>query len=293
MSTEPNSIVITGANGLLGRALCETLLSENLKIFALVKKVPDRTLSGIEYVPCDFTDNLDVLGNLGQVDVVVHLAQSHRFRDFPDGAEDIFAVNVRSTHKLLEYARKSSVSHFVYASTGGIYLNGKSAITENSPISSASELGPYLGSKMCGEILTQNYSSCFFTSIIRPFFIYGSGQNRSMLIPRLYDKVSNSEPIELQGQNGIKINPIHVRDAAQTVFELIHKPQSMTFNMAGSEVLSIRQIVEQIGEYLAKSPNFDFVDGEPKDLIADISLMRSRLYQPKCTFTASLPDLVR
>jgi UDP-glucose 4-epimerase len=240
MSTEPNSIVITGANGLLGKALCETLLAENFKIFALVKKVPDKTLSGIEYVSCDFTNDLDVLESLGQVDVVVHLAQSHRFRDFPDGAEDIFAVNVASTHKLLEYARKSSVSHFVYASTGGIYLNGKSAITENSPISSASQLGPYFGSKMCGEILTQNYSSCFFTSIIRPFFIYGAGQNRSMLIPRLYDKVSNSEPIELQGQNGIKINPIHVKDAARTVFELIRKPQSTTFNMAGSDRSSNR-----------------------------------------------------
>lgn len=293
MSKKPNSIVITGANGLLGKALCETLLPENFKIFALVKKVPDNTLTGIEYVSCDFNSDLDVLESLGQVDVVVHLAQSHRFRDFPDGAEDIFAVNVRSTHKLLEYARKSLVSHFVYASTGGIYLNGKSAITENSPISPVSELGPYFGSKMCGEILTQNYSSCFFTSIIRPFFIYGAGQNRSMLIPRLYDKVSNSESILLQGQEGIKINPIHAKDAARTVFELICKPQSTTFNMAGSEILSIRQIVEQIANHLGESPIFDFIDGEPKDLIADISLMRSRLFEPMTTFKESLQDLGR
>ena len=60
--------------------------------------------------------------------------------------------------------------------------------------------------------------------------------------------------------------------------------------MEGVEILSIRQIVEQIAEYLAKAPNFDFVDGEPKDLIADISLML--LPYPKCTFKQYLHDLV-
>ncbi len=34
---------------------------------------------------------------LREVDAVVHLAQSERYRDFPDGAEDVFAVNVQST----------------------------------------------------------------------------------------------------------------------------------------------------------------------------------------------------
>ena len=41
--------------------------------------------------------------------------------------------------------------------------------------------------------------------------MYGVGQNRSMLIPRLFDNVKNSQPIQISGKDGIKINPINVK----------------------------------------------------------------------------------
>ena len=42
--------------------------------------------------------------------------------------------------------------------SGGIYSQSKSKLNENSSIQKNNELGNYLGSKICGEILVQNYS---------------------------------------------------------------------------------------------------------------------------------------
>ena len=55
------------------------------------------------------------------IDVVIHLAQSNHFKDFPSYASDIFNVNVSSSVYLLEYARSANAKLFVYTSTGGVY----------------------------------------------------------------------------------------------------------------------------------------------------------------------------
>ena len=60
-----------------------------------------------------------------KIDVIYHLAQSDKFRDFPAGAPDVFQVNINSTAKLLDYAKKTGVKSFIYASSGGVYGNGK------------------------------------------------------------------------------------------------------------------------------------------------------------------------
>jgi len=48
------------------------------------------------------------------IDVINHLAQSDKFRDFPAGAPDIFQVNINSTAMLLDYVQKSGVKIFIY-----------------------------------------------------------------------------------------------------------------------------------------------------------------------------------
>ena len=37
--------------------------------------------------------------------------------------------------------------------------------------------------------------------------------------------------LSISGKDGIKINPINVRDAANCILELIEKPENITFNL--------------------------------------------------------------
>lgn len=284
-------ILLTGVHGLLGRQLAEQLHHRGHEVWGVARKLVPGDTSGVTLVEIDLSEKFcsDELPN--DVEIVIHLAQSSRFRDFPDSAIDVFNVNIASTARMLDYAKQVGAKHFVYASSGGVYGNGSQAFKENAAVEPAGKLGYYLGSKACGEILVQSYASLFKVTIIRPFFIYGPGQDRSMLIPRLMDSVALGKPISLQGSKGIHINPVHVEDAAATVIATLDARQGAIYNVAGPDVLSIRQIAEVMGEHLGKAPMLEQAEGVPKDLIADISLMQEKLWKPKRKLWESLKDI--
>ena len=245
----------------------------------------------VKYQKVDFTSHHWVDDLPSQLDCIIHLAQSANFRDFPQSALDVFKVNIDSTAQLLDYGRKVGVKQFIYASSGGVYGNGVNPFNENAPLVPFKQLGFYLGSKACSEILVQSYASIFNVIILRPFFMYGPGQNRNMLIPRLMDSVANGKPIVLQGENGILINPIHVKDASSAVLAAMSVQDSSTFNIAGPDILSIRQICEGMGEFLGKKPRFEFQTEKSNDLIGDISEMRHNLHNPKIHLLEVLEDI--
>jgi nucleoside-diphosphate-sugar epimerase len=285
------TLVVTGANGLLGRALLGSL-TDCYDIRAVVHTAPLDPVPKVRYHVVDLSSewNFDELP--AKADIIVHLAQSAQFRNFPNGCMDVFKVNIASTARLLDYAHKVNAEKFIFASSGGVYGNSSNSLKENSPIAPPGQLGYYLGSKMCGEILVQSYASVFQVVVLRPFFIFGKGQNRAMLIPRLMDNVSADRPIMLQGQNGIRINPVHVQDASEAIMAALSLEQSATFNIAGPDVLSIREICEGMGRFLGKKPIFQTQFGDPQDLIGNNAAMCRQLIQPQYRLLNSLNDVL-
>ncbi|MBT5717629.1 MAG: NAD(P)-dependent oxidoreductase [Opitutae bacterium] len=283
-------ILVTGANGLLGRDLLERL--HGVEVHAVVRRMPRNPVPSIKYHVLDFNGEWSVDQLPNGIKVVIHLAQSALFRDFPDSALHVFKVNVDSTARLLDYAQTIGVEQFVYASSGGVYGSGKVAFDENSQIMSSGNLGYYLGSKLSSEVLVQSYSPLMKVEVLRFFFMYGRRQNRSMLLPRLVDLVKMRKPISLEGENGIRINPIHISDASKAVVASLEMPTSLIINIAGSETFSIREICSEIGSKMGEEPIFKRKDAESSDLIADISLMKKHLLDPEVKITTGILDLL-
>lgn len=223
------------------------------------------------------------------IEAVIHLAQSNHFKDFPDKAKDIVAVNALSTIKLLDYARRAKAKTFVYASSGAVYGTPVEVCHENTALTVDSKKGLYYASKLASEMFIESYSNYMKTVILRFFFIYGPGQRKQMLIPRLVNSVLENKPISLQGNHGMRINPIYALDAATAVTASLSIPQSAIINVAGSEVLSLRQIGETIGAHVGKSPCFDINhSATPVDLVGDITKMHSLLTKPQVFFTEGI-----
>lgn len=285
------SILVTGANGLLGRALVPALLAD-WDVQALVHSPPAQTLAGVRYHVHDLGAPWAVKTLPNRLDAIVHLAQSSHFRDVPDKALDVFHVNVASTASLLDHAYRTGVKTFVYASSGGVYGAGSHAFNENSPIVAPGQLGYYLGSKLCGEVLVQSYAAHMQVLVLRFFFVYGPGQNKGMLIPRLVDNVRARRAIVLQGQQGIRINPIHVDDAVAAVLAATRTSESATYNIAGPSVLSLKEIAETIGGALALEPCFSYAEGQANDLNADIRLMKEKLRAPQIEFSDGIKTML-
>ena len=284
-------ILVTGANGLLGSNLCSALKSHH-DVFALVRKATTSASKGVHYIEIDLSSDWSLNILPANMDIVIHLAQSERFREFPDHAMDVFNVNVASTMKLLDYSRKAGVKKFLYASTGGIYDTSLGAVSENSPITTFGSLGNYFASKLCSEILTHNYTSFFDVNIMRLFFMYGSGQKRGMLIPRLVDNVRNGNPIRLSKGGGIQINPVHVQDVVTCIKKMFDITGSFTYNIAGPEVLSLEAIAGIISEKTGKEPVFEHTESIANNCVADISFLGSKLYAPQRRLVDHIQELL-
>jgi UDP-glucose 4-epimerase len=276
--------LITGASGFIGRQVVSTL-RETWTVFALVRKTDMEGVGRIQTIPCDLAQKwpLDILPD--RVDAVIHLAQSQRYQEFPESAEDIFQVNVTSTHRLLDYAHRVRAKTFIFASSGGVYGHDAQPFTEERSVSVQGDVGFYLGTKLCSEILAGNYTPFMDVIILRFFFVYGPGQREDRLIPRLFKSVREGRPIILHGREGVRTNPTFVTDAASAVCRSLEMKASHKINVGGPEVLSMRQIGQSIGEILGKAPVFKVQDdSKPRHLVGDIKKMVQLLGPPVVKF---------
>lgn len=281
-------ILITGFNGLIGSSLIKELRKDsNYEIIGIGRSKSEL----ISTIKIDLSTDWKIEKLPTKADIIIHLAQSEHFRNFPDKAKDIFYTNTISTSKLADYAVKVGVKKFIYASSGGIYGNRDKAFEEsdNSPVNN---LGFYLGSKLCSEIILDNYKTLLNVQLLRFFFVYGKKQNQSMLIPRLINKIKNGETIQLDGSNGLKINPVYVDDAVAAIMASINVEESNHYNIAGSEVYSLKEICEIIGNVVSKRPVFEFKTNNAANLIADITKMEKKLITPKFNFREGIKKML-
>ncbi|MGZ3861833.1 MAG: NAD-dependent epimerase/dehydratase family protein [Bacteroidia bacterium] len=280
------NILITGVNGLVGEELSARLQKKGYNVTGIGRSDKKHTNT----ILLDLNSDWDINQLPGNVDVIVHLAQSEKFRDFPGSAVEVYNVNTNSTLKLLDYARKTGVKKFIYASSGGVYGTGNTPFSETSPVNTESNLGFYMSTKLISEILVKNYQSFFETCTLRFFFVYGPKQRKDMLIPRLVESVKNGTPIKLQGEEGIKINPVFVEDAANAIEKLFSVNGNNIYNIGGDEILSLKEIALQIGKQFNKTPVFEIDrNSVPGHVIGNTDLLNKTIGQAaKSSFISAL-----
>lgn len=282
-----STCLVIGASGLVGSALVKALAGR-MDLVGLSRNRAD-TGEGCRWIRADLVDGLDGVDLPGAIDAVVYLAQSEQFRDFPASARSIFSVNTVQLLNALEYARGAGARHFIFASSGGVYGTGEDQFSEDFRVPATGELGFYLGTKLCSEILVRNYAPFFHAAILRFFFIYGAGQRRNMLIPRLVDNVREGRPIDLQGVDGIRINPLHVSDAVGAIEAALSLDGSHTINVAGPEIVSMRDIGQAIGRLVGRSPSWNqHPQAVAHHIVGDTGKMARLLGMPKVGFEAGL-----
>jgi UDP-glucose 4-epimerase len=257
------NVLVTGATGFVAPHLLRRLVSDGHRAVALghdASRLPSG--AGIEPAVVDLSRPLDEAA-LPDFDAVVHLAQANV--RFPEGAHDLFRVNVASTQELLELARRRGASRFVQASSGSVYGLGDGAVAEDDP-RRADDF--YAVTKRAAELVVGAYREHVATAILRFFAPYGPGQ-AGRLIPGLIARVSAGEPVTLRGGGRPRMTPIYVDDAVEAIVRSLEADEHLTLNVAGDEVVSIRDLAERIGRIVGREPVFEeLADGVGGDLIA-------------------------
>jgi UDP-N-acetyl-alpha-D-quinovosamine dehydrogenase len=123
------NVLITGANGFVGRALCDKLITDGYQVRGAVRGASQMTAlpSGVEGVMVgDISPETDWSEALKGIDGVVHLAA--RVHVMHESAADPLAayreVNVEGTKCLAIAAANAGVKRFVYISS--VKVNGES-----------------------------------------------------------------------------------------------------------------------------------------------------------------------
>ncbi len=267
--------LITGGTGFLGQALLAPLAARG-EVFAIHRPGTSPPLcDGVTWIAQDLSAPLDA-DLPASVDTVIHLAQSRRYREFPEAAVELFEVNTGAAVRLLDYARRAGARSFVLASSGAVYPSGPEPLSEDTPPAPSSL---YASGKLAADDAARHYAEFFHAQVLRYFFIYGPGQ-RGMFIPGVIQRVREGVPVTLAGQSGIRVNPVFVSDAADATLAATEREDSGVFNVAGPDVVSLRELATIAGEQLDAAPTFE-VTAPGSDLIADTTLMRERLTAPR------------
>lgn len=280
--------VVTGATGFVGQALLPRL-AERDEVIALCRHDPEPdTTEHVHWLRQDLARPLDESALPRRVEAVIHLAQSERYRDFPGGAVDMMEVNAASTVRLLDYCHRVGGTSFVLASTGAIYRAGPQPVSEeDAPLPG----NFYAASKLAAEEVAAPYRALLRLQVIRPFFVYGPGQQAGRFIPGLLARVRAGQPVRLAGDDGIRLNPIYIDDAVEVLLGALELEGSETLNMAGPGVHSIRQIAEMIGAELGANLSFDVTE-PADDLVASIERLTEKLAPPTVTMPEGLSRTV-
>jgi len=283
------NVLISGAAGFVGRHVCDLLSDSGHHIVALHRPgVAPLPQCQVAWTPCDLADAQSRLPD-GPCDVVVHLAQSRHYREFPAQAAEIFAVNTAATLRLLDHARANGARRFVHASTANVYAPDRRRLDEKSPMQINSF---YASSKRAAEMIVEAYGGLLGAAILRFFTIYGPGQS-GMLIPNLIERVRKGHPVAVQGERGLPVSPLYVADAAaaiQAAVEDAARSGVEIFNVGGRECLTIRDIGDEIGRALSVAVRFERVEGaDPVGWWADSSRITARWgVTPAVDFAAGL-----
>ena len=292
MADRSMRILVTGATGFLGSRLVAHLARAH-EIWAMTRCDPPREVPRMHWLRQDLAEDRWDVALPAQMDAVIHLAQSPHFRNFPEAAREVYAVAAGATMRLLDWSVRAGARHFILASTGGLYGSSDAPLRETDALPEMrSQLGFYFAAKRASELLATQYAGEINAIILRYFFVYGSGQAPQMLMPRLVANIRGGQPVYLHGEEGIRLNPIHVDDAVTSVERCLELTESRLFNVAGPQVASLRDIALAIGRRVGREPVFT-VDAtvRPNHLVADIRRMTSALGAPRIGIEAGVAEL--
>lgn len=292
--TGNESFLLTGGSGLLGSRVLSLLADQEVRVANVGRAESDSDSARCHFVRHDFHTDDGIRSPDFDATRVMHLAQSRDYSSFPEASQSVFDVNVAGTVQALDYALKSSSESFLLASTGGVYARQTKPLEEHSPILQGPPISFYAASKISAELLAASFANHFNVTVLRYFFLYGSGQDSTKLIPRLIDKVLRGEPVVLEGRDGARISPTFVDDAARMTLNASALGHAGTLNVAGPGAYTVGEIARLIGRILGKPVSLiSQPDIQPSDYVASTAKSDSLLGPALITLEQGLTKVIQ
>ncbi|NRF66718.1 complex I NDUFA9 subunit family protein [Aquincola sp. S2] len=222
-------IVVTGGTGFVGRVVCERLFERDAGTAIVVptRQLPRgnviRMLPTVELVRCNVHEPQQLAAVFDGADTLIHLVAI-----LHGTAQAFEQVHVALPRKLAAACRAAGVQRVVHVSALGVATDAPSA---------------YLRSKAAGEAVWRD--SGLDVTIVRPSVIFGAEDRFTNLFVRLQRLFP---VLPLAGADAL-FQPVWVSDVARAIVASVDRPAPAggIVEIAGPEVLSLKQIVQHVG----------------------------------------------
>ncbi|AXL52879.1 NAD-dependent dehydratase [Paraburkholderia caffeinilytica] len=247
-------VLITGANGFVGRAASRALLQRGDTVTGLVRR-PQTTVEGVRewlFDANDF-DGIDERWPLAtRCDAVIHLAaRVHMKRETTADPLAVYrGTNVTGALRVAAAARRAGARRFVFVSS--IKAVGESSAGR--PITEAAEpapTDPYGISKLEAERALIDYGreSGLEIVIVRPPLVYGPGVRANFL--QLMSAIANGIPLPL-GSIAARRSLVFVDNLADALVHCTTDPRAAgeTFHVTDGRDLSVSELARALATQL-------------------------------------------
>jgi UDP-glucose 4-epimerase len=281
-------ILVTGSSGTIGTRLCEALLAKKYDIVGVDwkhnkwnKDVENITIIGdlrdkktFDKLPKDF-------------DLIIHLAANAMVYNSvmePDLAFDNFIT----AYNTLEFARKSGIKKFMFASSREVYGNTTKTILKEEEAHIVNCESPYAASKIGGESLSRAYHRCYGLEfvIFRFSNVYGMYDDSDRVIPLFIRRCREGKDIIVFGEDKM-LDFTYIDDTITgviTCIESFDRIKNDTINIAygeGSSILKIAELIKSHFNSKSKVILKNVRTGEVVKYTADIGKIRNIGFTPK------------
>jgi len=269
-----DKILVTGATGFIGRNLVRRLEELGHTVYPFSRSSGHDVIYKNSFAP--FLEK--------GIGIVFHLAGLTFVPDSWKATDSFYAVNTLGTQQVLEFCRATQ-ARMVYVSAYVYGMPQYLPIDENHPVVPNN---PYAHSKWLGEELCRFYAENIGVKsiILRPFNLYGPGQDDRFLIPTLLRQIRETGEITVKDELP-KRDYLHVNDFVDACsMAMTHDQGFNIFNVGSGASHSVYQLIEMFRSGFRSDIPFTSLherrQNEIPDTVADISAIeRSVGWSPK------------
>jgi len=287
-------ILVTGGSGFIGSHIVDKLVEKgyDVRVFDQIKPLRE----DVEWFRGDLLNQNDLLVACKDVEVAYHLAA---IADVGVAVSDPYIcinINEVGTVNLLRACTSREAERIILASTTWVYGRAKAVVDEESPLPLPEHI--YTKTKIGQEQLVYAWHKHFGLpyTILRYDIPYGPRMRSNMVIAIFVRKAMKNAPITIFGDGKQGRCFIHIEDLAEgNVAAMKTEGKNQIFNLAGSEFITINDIIENLKRILSL-PNVSREPPRPSDFKGvTVSIERAKNilgWTPKVPFHLGLKKYI-